>query len=567
MSPNYFRLLCSLSYMIIPIMSLGMTTEVNYRYDRSNPAKLVAYQQNALGKSSLKIDFNYDALGNLTNDELGNQLRYNGLGQIVGFEFARGSVLSHYRYNGLTQQYQQQIYKDQQIDTVQLYYNSGQLYNELSADGVKSYYYGEGLEAVLDDEGLLSYVSDQSHNVLMLAKVNNGKIVLSHNYVYSSYGISYDLNESSQQVKLLTDNAIGFNGERTDRVSGYQHLGQGTRAYNPILHRFMQMDGVGYSPFGQGGLNGYAYGLNNPVMNFDPSGHFSFPSWLNYTLAGVGIAGALFSGGASLSLTGSAFAAAEFSAFLGLASGVSDIAVEATHGNNQTLNKVAFGLGVASIAFDLYGGKRFLKMGAKSASNRNKRAFSNLSNDEHNLQIAIQQMQNDIAANRSGGNPLPPFGATDLLVTQMQHIEVKLDEYIQTKRRQGQIIGNFRQSQPTQPEVVDTLIANHKSNLENLYDQIVQNVYHARNASSKAIMEIENVKSVDATRLKNLALTHQFALNDYLAVNSEIAMSGLSAEKLSQLQTHANDLVEISKKMIEPFKTRPNFYTLLANYE
>ncbi|WHN66535.1 RHS repeat-associated core domain-containing protein [Cysteiniphilum sp. QT6929] len=332
---------------------MASTDEIIYTYGVTEPARLINYQHVRLVSCNQKVTFSYDQLGHLINDESGNHLRYNGLGQMVGFESARESVLSQYRYNGLAQQYQQQVYKDQQVDVVQLYYNNGQLYNELSVDGIKSYYYGEGLEAVLDNEGLLSYVSDQSHNVLMLAKVNNGQIVLSHNYVYSPYGISYDVNKSSQQVTLLTDNAIGFNGERTDRVSGYQHLGQGTRAYNPILHRFMQMDGVGYSPFGQGGLNGYAYGLNNPVMNFDPSGHFSFPSWLNYTLAGVGIAGALFSGGASLSLTGSAFAAAEFSAFLGLASGVSDIAVEATHGNNQTLNKVAFGLGVASIAFDL----------------------------------------------------------------------------------------------------------------------------------------------------------------------------------------------------------------------
>ncbi|WHN66539.1 RHS repeat-associated core domain-containing protein [Cysteiniphilum sp. QT6929] len=296
-----------LSCVSLPLFGFGQSYEFRNVFDDTAPTRLLSHTIIKHAAVNDTTVFSYDALGNLTNDELGNQLRYNGLGQMVDFTSVKGDALSHYRYNGLAQQYQQQVYKDQQIDTVQLYYNSGQLYNELSADGVKSYYYGEGLEAVLDDKGLLSYVNDQSHNVLMLAKVNNGQIVLSHNYVYSPYGISYDLNKPSEQVKLLADNAIGFNGERTDRVTGYQHLGQGTRAYNPILHRFMQMDGVGYSPFGQGGLNGYAYGLNNPMMNFDPSGHFSITDLFPHDGIGWGVfAGAMIASAALGAVTGGA---------------------------------------------------------------------------------------------------------------------------------------------------------------------------------------------------------------------------------------------------------------------
>lgn len=67
----------------------------------------------------------------------------------------------------------------------------------------------------------------------------------------------------------------GFNGERLDPVTGHYLLGNGYRAFNPVLMRFNSPDSV--SPFGSGGLNAYAYCLGNPVNRVDPSGHFFKP--------------------------------------------------------------------------------------------------------------------------------------------------------------------------------------------------------------------------------------------------------------------------------------------------
>ena len=64
----------------------------------------------------------------------------------------------------------------------------------------------------------------------------------------------------------------GFNGEQPDPVTGHYLLGNGYRAYNPILMRFNSPDSL--SPFGEGGLNAYAYCVGDPVNRSDPTGHF-----------------------------------------------------------------------------------------------------------------------------------------------------------------------------------------------------------------------------------------------------------------------------------------------------
>ncbi|WP_247257713.1 RHS repeat-associated core domain-containing protein [Pseudomonas moorei] len=69
---------------------------------------------------------------------------------------------------------------------------------------------------------------------------------------------------------------LGFNGERPDPVTGCYLLGNGYRAFNPVLMRFNSPDS--WSPFGKGGLNSYTYCLGNPTNRSDPSGHISFKS-------------------------------------------------------------------------------------------------------------------------------------------------------------------------------------------------------------------------------------------------------------------------------------------------
>jgi RHS repeat-associated protein len=64
---------------------------------------------------------------------------------------------------------------------------------------------------------------------------------------------------------------LGFNGERPDPVTGCYLLGNGYRAFNPVLMRFNSPDS--WSPFGKGGLNAYAYCVGDPVNHVDKNGH------------------------------------------------------------------------------------------------------------------------------------------------------------------------------------------------------------------------------------------------------------------------------------------------------
>ena len=65
---------------------------------------------------------------------------------------------------------------------------------------------------------------------------------------------------------------LGFNGQRPDPLTGHYLLGNGYRAFNPVLMRFNSPDDL--SPFDEGGLNAYVYCAGDPVNRSDSTGHF-----------------------------------------------------------------------------------------------------------------------------------------------------------------------------------------------------------------------------------------------------------------------------------------------------
>lgn len=70
---------------------------------------------------------------------------------------------------------------------------------------------------------------------------------------------------------MANRSSLRYSGYRSDFVTGGYALGKGYRAYLPGLMRFARPDG--WSPFGRGGINGYAYCGGDPVNYSDPSGH------------------------------------------------------------------------------------------------------------------------------------------------------------------------------------------------------------------------------------------------------------------------------------------------------
>ena len=93
--------------------------------------------------------------------------------------------------------------------------------------------------------------------------------------------------------------SAAWNGQVAESLSEHYLLGNGHRAYHPVLGRFSCPDAL--SPFGQGGLNTYAYCKGDPINATDPSGRIS-SAWL-YGItavivgAGGGAAGWLWSEG------------------------------------------------------------------------------------------------------------------------------------------------------------------------------------------------------------------------------------------------------------------------------
>lgn len=77
---------------------------------------------------------------------------------------------------------------------------------------------------------------------------------------------------------------LGFNGERPDLLTGCYLLGNGYRAFNPVLMRFNSPDSL--SPFDKGGLNSYVYCLGDPVNMSDPAGNVA---WFNLTTSQVNV--------------------------------------------------------------------------------------------------------------------------------------------------------------------------------------------------------------------------------------------------------------------------------------
>lgn len=126
------------------------------------------------------------------------------------------------------------------------------------------------LLAQLQDDGTASkttiLITNQQHSVLdtLGAKKQRQPIT------YAPYGFRP---AASRLLSLL-----GFNGECPDPVTGCYLLGSGYRAFNVLLMRFNSPDSL--SPFGQGGINAYAYCSADPINNYDPSGHLKLPSFM-----------------------------------------------------------------------------------------------------------------------------------------------------------------------------------------------------------------------------------------------------------------------------------------------
>jgi len=94
----------------------------------------------------------------------------------------------------------------------------------------------------------------------VLFETNSGSI---NEFTYAPYG--------HRSEELPGSTHLGCNGQLKEEQTGCYLLGNGYRAFSPLLMRFHSPDS--WSPFGDGGLNPYSYTMGDPVNHIDPTGH------------------------------------------------------------------------------------------------------------------------------------------------------------------------------------------------------------------------------------------------------------------------------------------------------
>ena len=126
-------------------------------------------------------------------------------------------------------------------------------------------------------------------------------------YRYDGWGnhvvLSPDGSKNESDTFIGNINPFRYRGYYYDVETGLYYLK--TRYYDPEVGRFITIDDISYlAPDTINGLNLYAYCGNNPVMNVDPNGTWSWKGFWNI----VGAIGAIIAVTAGVVLTAGAFA-------------------------------------------------------------------------------------------------------------------------------------------------------------------------------------------------------------------------------------------------------------------
>ncbi|KAL7924570.1 hypothetical protein ACQKWADRAFT_319602 [Trichoderma austrokoningii] len=242
----------------------GSQDAATYAYDNGDDQTQVTQITHTHPDFSSQITLAYDANGCLTQDEQGQTLAYDGASRLKTVFDSSGQIISQYDYDAAGRLIRQSV--PNQPDTY-LFYREDQLVSTQTGDTQTSY-----LVSNLGYWGQISRVND-SPQVQLWAADGHGSILSRmapsqpsqiDQPSYTPYGYS-SLNASAP---------IAFNGQWRDPVTGWYHLGNGYRVYNPVLGRFHVPDPG--SPFATGEINPYAYCAGDPINRIDPSGQFSF---------------------------------------------------------------------------------------------------------------------------------------------------------------------------------------------------------------------------------------------------------------------------------------------------
>ncbi len=316
----------------------GNRDTATFLHNPSDPCQLHTVTHTHPGYPAT-ITLAYDAAGHLIQDEAGRHLTYDALGRLSAVQFS--DTRSTYAYDAANRLVLQRLGPDQ---THELYYHGTTRVTEiLRESGAATRLLRAQGETVAAITGANTHLLGTDGHSVLVSHQGEGTET---RYRYSPYG---------QQAEAERHPDIpAYNGERLDPAAGTYHLGNGYRAYNPVLMRFNAPDS--WSPFGAGGLNPYAYCLGDPINYIDPTGHISLGSLFGI-IGGViglvvGLVLAIPTGGASL--------AGDAAILAGLVADATGIASAATADSNPrasaALGWISMGFGVLSLGAGALGG-------------------------------------------------------------------------------------------------------------------------------------------------------------------------------------------------------------------
>lgn len=221
-------------------------------------------------------ELNYDANGSLVKNAQGHTLAYTYDGQLMSVRDGEKLVTS-YEYDELGRLAAQ--WDEGRKQRRVLEYDGDRLCGECWLDAE-----GKALRhRALDEEaGLVVYhiehgeSSDSTRLYFTLPDPQSGggeEYVVDAEGQWQSRSIGFTpWGEAPQERLDAMQGGMGYNAQRVDPVTGYYHLGNGYRVYDPQHQAFYQSDSL--SPFGEGGLNDRAYCAGQDPVNWhDPSGH------------------------------------------------------------------------------------------------------------------------------------------------------------------------------------------------------------------------------------------------------------------------------------------------------
>ncbi|OAA41127.1 YD repeat-containing protein [Beauveria brongniartii RCEF 3172] len=285
---------------ITTIFQTGDKNVKRYTYADQDPGQVIGIRNSHHGYPT-KIDLKYDQNGCLIRDEQGNKLEYDSTGHLITLRDSQSRILSEYRYDASGKLVCQLVPGK---DEYYLHYRGNTLVGYTWGNDCVSFvsdgtcYWGQTVQKGTRNTQTQLWASDMHASVT--AWINSDESDSHYSRQYTPYG--YNVQDADKGP------SIGFNGQWCDPVTGWYHLGNGYRVYNPVLMHFHSPDS--WSPFQSGEINPYGYCLGDPINNIDPSGHFSLFgikfTWRDLAIAvagiAVGIAVGVLTGGAGFAI-------------------------------------------------------------------------------------------------------------------------------------------------------------------------------------------------------------------------------------------------------------------------